>query len=248
MGYYKDVSDQLSPQIIVPFDNESVVTTWASNGYGDIRGLELKVERRVGRFWYGWISLEYMIQSSGFTGYEYVYEDPQLAEQQRESPLQTRNWPVPSVTANVTFRTPENFGPTWLGHKFLGNWQLNILQDWADGGKENLTPEAAISEQRWVDVIDYWNTDIMLEKRFRVFNSRLSAYMQVKNLFNYKGFPNPLYWNKYVDSLHFPWETGTQKGNDKLGDYKQDYIDLGWNNWSQFVNPRDIFFGIRIQM
>jgi outer membrane receptor protein involved in Fe transport len=248
MGYYKDVSDQLSPQTIVPLDNESVVTTWASNGYGDIRGLELKLERRVGRFWYGWVSMEYMIQSGGNTGYATIYEDPQLAELQRESPLQTRNWPVPSVTANVTFRTPENFGPELFGKKLLGNWQLNILQEWADGGKQNLTPEAAISEQHWADVIDYWNTDIMLEKRFRVFNNRLSAYMQVKNLFNYKGFPNPFYWNKYVDSLHFPWETGSQKGNDKLGDYKQDYIELGWNNWSQFVNPRDIFFGIRIQM
>ena len=71
--------------------------------------------------------------------------------------------------------------------------------------------------------------------------------MQVKNLFNYKGFPNPLYWNKYVDSLHFPYETGDQKGTDKLGDSGKDYIDLGWNTWSQFVNPRDIFFGLRIQ-
>ena len=70
----------------------------------------------------------------------------------------------------------------------------------------------------------------------------------MKNLFNYKGFPNPLYWNDYVSSLHFPWEKGSQKGNDKLGEYDKSYIDLGWNTWAQFVNPRDIFFGIRIQM
>lgn len=248
MGYYKDVSDQLTPQTIIPLDNESVVTTWANNSYADIRGLELKLERRVGRFWYGWVSVEYMVQSSGLTGYENIYEDPQLADQQREQPLQTRNWPVPSLTANMTFRTPQGFGPSFLGFKFLSNWQLNVLQEWSDGGKENLTPDAAPSEQHWADVIDYWNTDILLERRFRFLNSRLSAYMQVKNLFNYKGFPNPLYYNDYVSSLHFPWETGSQKGNDKLGDYKQSYINLGWNTWSQFVNPRDIFFGIRIQM
>lgn len=248
MGYYKDVSDQLTPQTIIPLDNESVVTTWANNSYADIRGLELKLERRVGRFWYGWVSLEYMVQSSGLTGYESIYEDPQLADQQREQPLQTRNWPVPSLIANITFRTPQNFGPSLMGVKFLSNWQLNVLQEWTDGGKENLTPDAAPSEQHWADVIDYWNTDILLEKRFNFLSSRLSAYMQVKNLFNYKGFPNPLYYNDYVSSLHFPWETGSQKGNDKLGDYKQDYINLGWNTWSQFVNPRDIFFGLRIQM
>ncbi len=248
MGYYKDVSNQLVPVTIVPYDNESVVTTWSNNGYADIRGLELKLERRVGRFWYGWINMEYMIQSTGLTGYGTIYQDPQLAYLQRESPLQTRNWPVPSATANLTFRTPRNFGPSILGNKLLGNWQLNILQEWSDGGKENLTPDAAPGQQHWANVIDYWNTDLMLEKRFTFNNTRFSAYMQIKNLFNYKGFPNPLYWNRYVDSLHFPWETGSQHGNDELGDYKQSYIDLGWNTWAQFVNPRDIFFGIRIQM
>ncbi|MCF7805467.1 MAG: TonB-dependent receptor [Candidatus Marinimicrobia bacterium] len=248
MGYYKDVSDQLTRQTIVPFDNESVVTTWANNSYADIRGLEFKIERRVGRFWYGWVQLDYSIRSTGRTGYRYLYEDRQLSEQQSEQPLQTRNWPVPSVFSNMTFRTPQDFGPSLVGIKFLGNWQLNILQEWSDGGKQNLTPQSAPSEQHWADVIDYWNTDIRVEKRFQFNRTRFSVYMQVKNLFNYKGFPNPLYWNRYVDSLHFPWETGDQKGNDKLGDYKQDYIDLGWNTWSQFVNPRDIFFGIRIQM
>ena len=248
MGYYKDVSDQLTAITIEPQDGESVVTTWGNNSYADIRGLELKLERRVGRFWYGWVSLEYMVQSSGLTGYAHIYEDPLRAEEQREQPLQTRNWPVPSLVANITFRTPQNYGPTLFGFKFLGDWQLNVLQSWTDGGKENLTPDAAPGLQHWADVIDYWNTDILLEKRFRFFNSRISAFMQITNLFNYKGFPNPLYWNDYVSSLHFPWETGSQKGNDKLGDYDKSYINLGWNTWSQFVNPRDIWFGIRIQM
>ncbi len=248
MGYYKDVSNQLSQQTIQSLYSENVVTTWANNSYADIRGLELKLERRVGRFWYGWVSAEYMIKSSGQTGLRYIYEDRQLAEQQSEIPTQTRNWPVPSLIANLTFRTPQNFGPSVLGVKLFSGWQFNILQEWTDGGKENLTPDAQTTEQLWADVIDYWNTDIMLEKRFQINKQRFSAYMQVKNLFNYKGFPNPFYWNDYVSSLHFPWETGSQHGNDKLGDYKQSYINLGWNTWAQFVNPRDIFFGIRVQM
>ncbi len=248
MGYYKDVSDQLSQVEIVPFDNESVVTTWASNGYGDIRGLELKLERRVGRFWRGWVQAEYMIQSSGHTGYATIFEDRQKAAEQRESPLQSRNWPVPSLSANLTFRTPASFGPAILGAKLLGDWQFNILQDWSSGGKELVEGGSKLADQHYADVIDYWNTDIMLEKRFQFANKRFSAYMQVRNLFNYKGFPNPYNWNSYIGSLHFPWEQGSQKGNDKLGDYKQDYIDLGWNSWSQFINPRDIFFGIRVQM
>jgi len=102
-------------------------------------------------------------------------------------------------------------------------------------------------EQIWVDNINFWNTDILLEKRIQLSNMRLGFFMQVKNLFDFKGYPNPLYWNRYVDSLHFPHETGAQKGNDKLGEHDKDYIDLGWNTWAHFVNPRDIFFGVRFQ-
>ncbi|GAB4362872.1 MAG: hypothetical protein Kow0042_00250 [Calditrichia bacterium] len=248
MGYYKDVSNQLSEQNIVSFNGENDVTTFANNSYADIRGLELKIEKRVGRWWYGWLSLEYSVRSTGYTGLRYIYENRQLAKQQREQTNQERGWPVPSVTANITLKTPPKFGPNFFGIKILGDWRLNILQEWSDGGKQLLNPEAILSEQHYADVIDYWNTDLLLEKRIQLKRMRLGVFMQIKNLFNYKGFPNPLYWNKYVDSLHFPWETGDQKGNDKLGDYKQDYIDLGWNTWSQFVNPRDIFFGLRVQL
>ncbi|MDZ7262118.1 MAG: TonB-dependent receptor, partial [candidate division KSB1 bacterium] len=248
MGYYKDVSNQLSQQNIVSMDAENDISTWANNSYADIRGLELKLEKRVGRWWYGWVSVEYMVKSTGYTGLRYIYEDRQKAKQQREQTNQVRGWPVPSVTANLTFKTPATFGPRILGINVLGDWQLNVLQEWSDGGKELLNPEALLSERHYVDVIDWWNTDIHLEKRLRLGATRLGLFMQVKNLFNFKGFPSPLYWNKYVDSLHFPWETGDQKGNDKLGEWKKDYIDLGWNTWAQFINPRDIFFGVRIQL
>jgi len=247
MGYYKDVTNQLSVQNITSFYEDNNVTTYANNSYADIRGLELKIEKRIGRWWYGYVSTEYLVKSTGYTGLRNVYEDPQKADQERESTNKTEEWPVPSVIANLTLRTPEEFGPDVSGIKPLENWYLNILQEWSAGGKSLLNPDAPIAERHWADVIDYANTDLMLEKRFTFKTTRLSFYMQVKNLFNYKGFPNPQYWNQYVGSLKFPWEKGAQKGNDKLGDYKQDYIELGWNTWSQFVNPRDIFFGLRIQ-
>lgn len=248
LGYYKDVDNQLSSQEIHPLDDISVVYTLNNNSYADIRGLQLRLEKRVGLWWYGFATLEYMVKSTGLTGFANIYEDPQLADLQRESPDQTRDDPVPSVTANMTFRTPREFGPDIFGHKFFGDWRMNVLFEWSDGGTTLLNPDAPLSEQHRVGVIDYSNTDMLLEKRFNVLSSRFGVYMQVRNLFNNKGFPNPFNWTRYVDSLHFPYEQGSQKGNDKLGDYDKDYIDLGWNTWSQFVNPRDIFFGVRIQM
>ena len=247
MGYYKDVSNQLSNQTIVSLDAENTIDTYANNSYADIRGVELKIEKRVGRWWYGWVSLEYMIRSTGYTGLRYVYEDRQLATQQRENTNQDRGWPVPSVVANLVFKSPEDFGPEFAGQKWLGGWRLTILQEWSDGGKELLNPTAILSDQHYAEWVDWWMTDLLLEKRIQVSSIRLGFYMQVKNLFNFKGYPNPQYWNRYVSSLKFPWESGDQKGNDKLGEYDKDYIDLGWNTYSQFINPRDIFFGVRIQ-
>jgi outer membrane receptor protein involved in Fe transport len=133
MGYYKDVTNQLSSQNIVALDNENDVTTYANNSYADIRGLELKLEKRVGRWWYGYASVEYMARSTGYTGYRYIYEDRQKANEQRENTNQQYELPVPSLIANFTFRTPEEFGPALLNHKILGNWYFNILQEWSDG-------------------------------------------------------------------------------------------------------------------
>ncbi|HQV31455.1 MAG TPA: hypothetical protein PKV71_06245, partial [Calditrichia bacterium] len=130
----------------------------------------------------------------------------------------------------------------------LGDWRLNVLFEWSDGGTTLLTESARLSDQIRVDVIDYHNTDLLLEKRFNFSERRMGFYMQVRNLFNYRGFPNPFNYNEYRDSLKFPHEQGDENGNDKLGDWDKDYIKLGRNTWSQFVNPRDIFFGVRVNL
>jgi len=247
MGYYKDISDQLRQQDIIAIDSENEVSTWANNEYRDVRGLELKLEKRTGRWWHGWLSMEYISQSTGYTGLRYVYEDRQLARQQREETAVEKPAAVPSVNANLTIKTPVRFGPEVMGIRPLGDWRLNILQEWSDGGQELLNDEAPLNEQIYVESIDWWNTDILLEKRIHIGTIRLGVFIQVKNLFNYKGWPAPLNWNKYLDSLRFPHESGGQKGDDKLGEWDKDHIELGWNTWSHFVNPRDIYIGLRFQ-
>ncbi len=247
-GYYKDVSDQLSQQNIVSLDSENDIATYANNSYADIRGLELKLERRFGRWWQGWAALEYLTTSTGRTGFRYIYEDRQLANRQREAAAQIKQKGVPAVTANLTFKTPAGFGPKLVGQSLLGDWWLNVLLNWSEGGATLLNPDAPLKEQIYVDEIDYANTDLRLEKRLQFSATRAGLYLQVNNLFNYRGIPNALNYNKYVDSLHLPHESGTQKGNDKLGDYDKPYIDLGWNTWSHFVNPREFFLGLRFDL
>ncbi len=247
-GYYKDVTNQLSIQNIVSWDQDNDITTWANNSYADIRGIELRLQKQYGDWWFGWLALEYSARSTGYTGMRYIYEDPLKAREQREAIAQTRSEPVPSISANLTFRTPEEFGPNVFGFRILGGWRLNVWQQWSDGGKMLMNPLDNYRQHNYAEVIDYLNTDINLSKDLIVGSARVGLYMQITNLFNYKGIPNPQYWFRYIDSLKFPWLTGDRKGNDKIGDYKQDYIDLGYHTWNQWINPRHISFGLKVQL
>ncbi len=81
----------------------------------------------------------------------------------------------------------------------------------------------------------------------------------------------------YLRSLNFSWEEGVEKGNDKIGDYrptgvaydplelnpnndpqidarnkerkdKKSYIDMPNIKAFTFLNPRDIIFGIKLNL
>lgn len=247
-GYYKDVQNQLSMQNIVSIDQDNNVQTYRNNSYADIRGIEGRLQKVVGRWFQGWTSLEYSTRSTGFTGFRYVFEDPLLARDQRETINQQRDEPRPSVSANLSFMTPVDFGPRTGANYFLGGWRLNINQSWSDGGKYLTNPDARVGQRRYVDAIDWMNTDVQLSKTFRVGSSSVGFYAQVTNLTNYRGFPNPQNMIRYRESLRFPWYQGDRKGNDKWGEWDKDHINLGYHTWNQFINPRHYTFGLRMQL
>ncbi|MEJ2634081.1 MAG: TonB-dependent receptor [Calditrichia bacterium] len=93
--------------------------------------------------------------------------------------------------------------------------------------------------------------------------------------FSFAGFANNYDRDAYLESLRLPWKSGDQKGNDKIGDVrpsgvafdplepnpnndpqiaarnkdrisKKSYIDMPNIQALTFLNPRDVFFGIKI--
>lgn len=247
-GYYKDVQNQLSMQNIVSIDQDNNIQTFQNNSYADIRGIEGRFQKVLGQWIQGWVSLEYSTRSVGYTGFRYLFEDPLLARDQRETINQQREEPRPSVGATITFMTPPNFGPRTGANFLLGGWRLNINTSWSDGGKYLTNPDARVGQRRYVDAIDWTNTDAQLSKSFRVAGTTVGFYAQVTNLTNYRGFPNPQNMIRYRESLRFPWYQGERKGNDKWGDWDKDHIDLGYHTWNQFINPRHYTFGLRMQL
>jgi hypothetical protein len=151
---------------------------------------------------------------------------------------------------NISLRTPVGWGPgsplPLLGIKPLAEWKVDFLFSWQDGGKYLWNSNVAPREYIYVDRVNRKISDLYLSKRL---TRGLQFYGQVKNLFNNKRLRTND--SSYRDSLHLWFEKGTgpdQKGNDKIGDYKQDYIFISPFSWIQFVpERRDVYFGLRYQ-
>ncbi len=250
-GYYKDVTNQITDadQAWYDFQKNLLYYTDANNSYEDIRGLEIRLQQRQGRFGYGWIDFEYISTSEGLTGFAQVHQNPQYEQEQREEAVQEKNWPVPRVSVVYSFRLPRNFGPRMWMFKPLSDWTLQLNAYWRDGGKRIFDNSAPVWDRHYIDQIDRHNVDILLRKRFEVRNLDISLYMRVRNLTNFKGPVYPFSGEEYRNSLRVPWLEGERKGNDKYGEgpsSEKPWIRAGWQTWRQYMNPRHVMFGVEM--
>lgn len=250
-AYYKDVSNEI---VALDIRNGQLGTgdikidTWSNNGYRDIRGLEFRIEKNRGRWFTFYTTFEYTAVSEGRTGQIGIYEDPLLEYEARIQYEQVKSNPVPSVSANINLMTPHNFGKKIGGIYPLGGWRASFITGWTDGGKSVVDISASLKTRRYLEYVDYTNTDLSLEKKTQIGNRDVVLYASITNLFNEKRLTNVERYTSYLSSLKLPYETGSQKGNDKFGEYDKDYLELGWYTWTQFLNPRDIHIGLRFSL
>ncbi|MCF7922562.1 MAG: TonB-dependent receptor [Candidatus Marinimicrobia bacterium] len=247
-AYYKDVSNEVVPLEIKNGQlgtGDIQITTWANNQYRDIRGLEFRVEKNRGQWFTFYTTFEYTTEDRGRTGEIGIYEDKLLEYEARLQYEQVKPYAVPSVSANLNFSTPHNYGRKIAGIYPLGSWRASFITGWSDGGKFILDETASLAARQWVEAVDWTNTDLSIEKATHIGNNDLVIYASITNLFNQKRLTNVERYTSYLSSLKLPFESGDQNGNDKYGDYEADYLELGWYSWTQFLNPRDVFIGMR---
>jgi outer membrane receptor protein involved in Fe transport len=248
-AYYKDVTNQLEREKWYDSKKNILFETEANNSYEDIRGIEIRIQQRQGRFGYGWIDFEYISTAEGKTGFENVHQNWQYEEEQRWNAEQTRNWPVPRISIVYTFRLPKGFGPTFMGFKPLSDWALQVNGYWRAGGKYLFDSSAPLWNRHYIERIHRENLDLLLRKGFDIGNLNFYLYMRVRNALNYKGRVYPYSGEEYRSSLHLPWLQGELKGNDKYHEgpsAEKPWINAGWQTWRQYINPRNIMFGIEI--
>ncbi|MFC1483629.1 TonB-dependent receptor domain-containing protein [Candidatus Neomarinimicrobiota bacterium] len=251
-AYYKDITNQTTTVSFYNFSKSKEYSTTANNSYEDIRGIELRIQKRHGRFGYGWIDFEYISTNEGLTGFDQLHLNWQYEQEQWNDAEQEKNWPVPRVSAVWSFLTPKDFGPQIMGFRPLAFWGLQINAWWRDGGKQLFgSSSTPVWARHYLERIDRHNVDLILRRGFEIGKLDLSLYMRVRNATNFKGPVIPYSSDQYRASLKVPWYDGEAHGNDKYGEGPSDekpYINAGWQEWRRYLNPRYFMFGLDLNI
>ena len=227
-AFYRDITNQATqttynPILSVPY----TITT--SNNYADIRGLELTLRKTAGRWFSGFANLTYQVTSNGNFGEAQRYEDPGRQQTYDENTInlyQTRPIPAPFARVNLTFFTPDDFGPVVLNHDILGGFMLNFLFNWNQGGYTTYNPKNVSGIANNVQYVDYINGTLRFGKTIRFESFEVQLFADVNNLFN-----SVRMWNtgvqQYRESLHLPKNKGYDQipGDDKFGDYREPGVE-----------------------
>ncbi|MQY78464.1 MAG: TonB-dependent receptor [Bacteroidetes bacterium] len=170
--YYKDVTDLMNNQKFVLGALQNKETRIYFNAdYGNIKGLEFNLTKRISRLWGGSINYTFSVakgrassSGGGFGAFE---------SERRLNILDFDQ--THTVNANLTFLTPDEFP---IG---LNNWRANIQLDYGSGLPYSSYGTGKINDQRlpWTST-----TDLRISKRFVLANTKLELILDVFNLFN----------------------------------------------------------------
>jgi len=227
-GYYKNVTNQIGWIDYKNIDGSVNYSKPDNNQYEDIRGFEITLDKKTGRWITGFINYTYMVNTLGYFGYSKYYEDPnEMREYLMENPYQSKPHPEPYTRMNITFHSPDDFGLNMANIYPLGGWNMNVLATWRAGAYSTYNPSnilgpGVINNVQWKDS---YNIDLRLAKTIKTKKLRITFFADVSNLLNtkrlsYAGRSGSRDWDNYMKSLHFDWEEGVQKGDDRIGEYR----------------------------
>lgn len=228
VGYYKDISNQIGWVTFTNMNNSVVYSKTDNNFYEDIRGAELTIDKRKGKWITGFINYTYMIGTHGYFGLLRYYEDPnEQRDYESRNIYQERPEPRPYLRANVVFKTPPDFGPAFVFLKPLADWNVSLLFNWKAGAYATYNPDnilgvGVINNIQWVDT---YFLNLRVSKMIGLKRVKLQLYADVENLLNtkflsYTGFSDYYDYLDYVESLRHPWKDAIYKGKDRIGIYR----------------------------
>jgi hypothetical protein len=195
-GYYKDVDNKLVEVQYVGLPRQRGATqysttyrSYAPDEYFNARGFEIRLEKRLGKFWTGWANYNYDEFRAGQRGVSIFYEDPTRAPLERNYTQRTPA-PQPRINIDLDLHTPPGFGPALGSFYPLADIRVNILFWWRAQPSFTYNPNRLTApydprdNKQWKA---HHAVDFMVTKRFEWGAHVVPVlYVQVVNLFNTK--------------------------------------------------------------
>lgn len=240
-AYYKDISDQQDYTTYYSSAAGFSYTRTSANNYEDIRGFELTLRKTAGKWFSGFANYTYQVNTSGHFGSDEQYDnisDQKRFDEATVNLYQDRPIPQPYARANLTFFTPEDFGPEVFGHHLLGGFMLNVLLDWQAGYWTTWNPKGLPAVSNNVQAVDYFNTTLRIDKTINLGKFSVNLFMDVNNALNTLRL-----WNTgdqaYMQSLHFPASDDYDNipGSDKVGDYREPGVEYQPMLYQSQIDP-----------
>lgn len=235
-AFYNDITDQ---QAFTQYISDRLGIGYfiaTNNSYEDIRGLEVTFKKNRGEWFRGFANFTYQVSTLGAFGKQTINEDPteqKIIDQNTTLLYQQKPVPQPRARLSLTFLMPPNFGPEFAGLKPLSSWSMDILSAWRGGAYMTYNPGGIKGLINNVQLTDYFNIDLRLNKSFNFGAFDLVVFVDVRNLLNTKRFSGASFYDVhdqrfYLESLHLEESNAYENipGSDRIGDYRDDGVEF----------------------
>ena len=241
-GYYKANDDQTNDVRYTNLDQTVSYRLYEPLNYDDIRGLEITVRKRRGRWFGGFVNYTYMQTKDGNFGRDERFENRlSQANFDATSTRHYQNRPVSRPFGRLALEvyTPRDFGPDVSGFYPFGKWDMSLVGSWRAGSYSNwYGPEggAIAGLTNNVQYKSFRTLDLRLTKQFEMMGVRSMFFVDIDNVFNLKHLNrnsadpsgSDRDWEAYLASLHLPEDTFGEfnppypyiPGNDAPGSFR----------------------------
>ncbi|UCE08355.1 MAG: TonB-dependent receptor, partial [bacterium] len=194
-AYYKDISRAWGRTYnqISRLDQTIGYKTYLNNRYGDIRGVEITLEKH-GRYISGRINYDHMWSSSGLVGQNTYFQDPSEIIYGTDffNPVAEELVARPRLNAMVTLYSPHF--DEWWGRP-LNDMSLTLYHRYRAGRHFSWhgSPLYPGTDERDPNNVQWrgdHRTDMRIEKSMKLIGVELKPYLEVSNLLDYKY----IYW------------------------------------------------------
>lgn len=233
-AFYNDITDQqaytqyISDRLGIGYFQAN------NNSYEDIRGLEVTFKKTEGEWIRGFANFTYQVNTQGAFGKQIINEEPsqqKLIDQNTPTLYQQKPVPQPRGRASLTFFTPKDFGPEFMDILPLSDWTFNLLAEWRAGEYLTYNPVGVREILNNVQVNDFYNLDLRINKTFDFKFLKVMLYVEVRNLLNSKRLSGASFYDVhdqryYFESLHLPESRAYTNipGEDRIGDYRKEGV------------------------